>query len=65
MERNVPDRLQKETVRYVYEDPETKETVDDFADNKVNDKYLMAIRRNVTLPGRRQLRNNPFGRQAE
>lgn len=41
--------FKKETVRYVYEDPETKETVDDFADNKVNDKYLMAIRRNVTL----------------
>lgn len=35
--------------RYRYVDPKTKESVDDFAGNKVNEKYRMVLRRNVTL----------------
>ena len=35
--------------RYVYQDPKTNEEQNDFADNKVNEKYLMALRRDVTL----------------
>ena len=41
----------KET-RYSFTDPKTGEQQNDFANNKVNEKYLMVLRRNVTLgPG--------------
>lgn len=35
--------------RYVFEDPATGEKVDDFANGKVDEKYLMVLRRNVEL----------------
>lgn len=34
---------------YQYKDPKTNEQVDDFANNKVNEKYRMVLRRNVEL----------------
>ncbi len=37
------------TQHYVYDDPKTNEKVNDFENNKVNDKYLMALRRDVVL----------------
>ena len=35
--------------RYVYMDPKTNAEQNDFPDNKVDSKYLMVLRRNVTL----------------
>ena len=35
--------------RYVYTDPQTHEKQDDFSNNKVNEKYMMVLRRDVTL----------------
>lgn len=35
--------------RYVYDDPKTNEKQNDFADNKVNEKYMMVLRRDVKL----------------
>lgn len=37
------------TQRYVYDNPQTKEKQNDFANNKVNDKFMMVLRRDVTL----------------
>ncbi len=37
------------TERYVYTDPQTKAEKNDFPDNKVDSKYLMVLRRNITL----------------
>ncbi|MBP5621262.1 MAG: efflux RND transporter periplasmic adaptor subunit [Thermoguttaceae bacterium] len=41
------DAFKKE--RYVYQDPRTNEERNDFADNKVSEKYLMTLRRDITL----------------
>ena len=35
--------------RYEYEDPKTKDRVSDFSDGKVNEKFLMVLRRDVVL----------------
>ncbi len=35
--------------RYVYQDPKTNEEQNDYADNKFNEKSIMALRRDVTI----------------